>query len=71
MNRTMLLALAMLAGGAVGAIAIKGLHAPVTARGGYAAVEISKIPGGSDTTKITPKQQKNIPEMGYFDSHTA
>ena len=70
MNRTMLLALAMLAGGAVGAIAIKGLHAPVTARRGY-AVEISKIPGGSGTTKITPKQQKNIPEMGDFDSHNA
>lgn len=61
----------MLAGGAVGARATKGLHAPVTAHRGYAAVEINKMPGGSAATKMTPQQGKKIPEAGDFDGHTA
>jgi hypothetical protein len=68
MNRNMLLALAMLAGGAIGAIVINGLHAQAKAP---AAVEINKIPGGSDATTMTPQQEKNIPKTGDFDGHTA
>ena len=71
MNQNMLLALAMLVGGAIGAIAINGLHAHVKARGAYAAVEINKIPGGSDATKMTPQQEKNTPKTGDFDGLTA
>ena len=66
-----LLALVMLAGGALGAGAIKGLHAPVTAHRGYAAVESNKIPGGSAATKMTPQQGKKTPETDDFDGHTA
>jgi hypothetical protein len=29
------------------------------------------VPGGQDTAKMTPQQEKNIPETGDFDGHTA
>jgi hypothetical protein len=29
------------------------------------------VPGSPDTAKMTPQQQKNIPETGVFDGHTA
>jgi hypothetical protein len=29
------------------------------------------VPGGPDTAKMTPQQQKNIPNTGVFDGHTA
>jgi hypothetical protein len=29
------------------------------------------VPGGPDTAKMTPQQQKNIPKTGDFDGHTA
>jgi hypothetical protein len=29
------------------------------------------IPGGPDTSKMTPQQEKNIPKTGRFDGHTA
>ncbi len=29
------------------------------------------VPGGPDTAKMTPQQQKNIPRTGDFDGHTA
>src|SRR5580704_8452984 len=29
------------------------------------------VPGGPDTSKMTPQQKKNIPETGEFDGHTA
>jgi hypothetical protein len=29
------------------------------------------VPGGQDTAKMTPQQQKNIPKTGDFDGHTA
>ena len=29
------------------------------------------VPGGQDTAKMTPQQEKNIPKTGNFDGHTA
>ena len=29
------------------------------------------VPGGQDTAKMTPQQEKNIPKTGAFDGHTA
>jgi hypothetical protein len=29
------------------------------------------VPGGPDTAKMTPQQEKNIPTPGSFDGHTA
>jgi hypothetical protein len=29
------------------------------------------VPGGQDTAKMTPQQEKNIPRTGDFDGHTA
>jgi len=29
------------------------------------------VPGGQDTFKMTPQQEKNIPRTGNFDGHTA
>ena len=29
------------------------------------------VPGGQDTAKMTPQQEKNIPKTGVFDGHTA
>jgi hypothetical protein len=29
------------------------------------------IPGGADTAKMTPQNEKNIPKPGKFDGHTA
>jgi hypothetical protein len=29
------------------------------------------VPGGPDTSKMTPQQKKNIPKTGKFDGHTA
>ena len=29
------------------------------------------VPGGHDTAKMTPQQEKNIPKTGVFDGHTA
>ncbi|MGO9446973.1 MAG: hypothetical protein ACLPXB_19670 [Thiobacillaceae bacterium] len=29
------------------------------------------VPGGQDTSKMTPQQEKNIPRTGNFDGHTA
>ena len=29
------------------------------------------VPGGLDTAKMTPQQEKNIPRTGAFDGHTA
>jgi spore coat protein CotH len=29
------------------------------------------VPGGPDTAKMTPQQEKNIPKTGVFDGHTA
>ncbi|MGA2412657.1 MAG: hypothetical protein ABSG46_20025 [Candidatus Binataceae bacterium] len=29
------------------------------------------VPNGQDFAKMTPQQEKNIPETGDFDGHTA
>ena len=29
------------------------------------------VPGGEDTTKMTPQNEKNTPKSGKFDGHTA
>ena len=29
------------------------------------------VPGGPDTAKMTPQQEKNISKTGVFDGHTA
>ena len=29
------------------------------------------VPGGEDSAKMTPQQEKNIPEEGEFDGHVA
>ena len=29
------------------------------------------VPGGPDTAKMTPQQEKNMPKTGKFDGHTA
>jgi hypothetical protein len=29
------------------------------------------VPGGEDTAKMTPQQEKNMPKSGSFDGHTA
>lgn len=29
------------------------------------------VPGGQDTAKMTPQQEKNIPRTADFDGHTA
>jgi hypothetical protein len=29
------------------------------------------VPGGEDTAKMTPQQEKNMPKIGIFDGHTA
>ena len=29
------------------------------------------VPGGEDSTKMTPQQEKNLPKEGEFDGHVA
>jgi hypothetical protein len=29
------------------------------------------VPGGLDTPRMTPQEEKNIPKSGEFDGHTA
>jgi hypothetical protein len=29
------------------------------------------VPGGEDTAKMTPQEEKNTPKSGKFDGHTA
>ena len=55
MNRSIALGLAMLAGGAIGATAVNGLHAQGTAPGAYAVVDISKINNPDLYKTILPK----------------
>ena len=33
--------------------------------------ELSAVPGGEDSAKMTPQQEKNIPKEGEFDGHVA
>jgi hypothetical protein len=64
MNRPIALGLAMLAGAAVGATAVNGLHAQNKAPGAYAVLDLSAI-NSPDVFKTLPSK------TGDFDGHTA
>ena len=64
MNRHIVLGLALLAGVAVGATAVNGLHAQNKAPGAYAVLDLSAI-NSPDVFKTLPSK------MGDFDGHTA
>ena len=64
MNRPIALGLALLAGAAIGATAVNGLHAQNKAPGAYAALDFSAV-NGPDVFKILPSR------TGDFDEHTA
>jgi uncharacterized protein (DUF1330 family) len=55
MNRSIALGLAMLAGGAIGATAVNGLHAQGKAPGAYAIVDISAINNADVFKSLLPK----------------
>ncbi len=55
MNRSIALGLAMLAGGAIGALAVNGLHAQGKAPGAYAVVDISAITNADLYKTLLPK----------------
>ena len=54
-NRHIILSVAMLAGAALGAAAVNGLHAQVKAPGAYAIVDISEITNDADFKTLLPK----------------
>ena len=64
MNRPIVLGLAMLAGGAIGATAVSGLHAQNKAPGAYAVLDLRAI-NSPDVFKTLPSK------TGDFDGHTA
>jgi uncharacterized protein (DUF1330 family) len=55
MSRTIALGLAMLAGGAIGATAVNGLHAQGAAPGAYVVVDISAITNPDVFKTLIPK----------------
>jgi uncharacterized protein (DUF1330 family) len=55
MNRTIAVGLAMLAGGAIGATAVNGLHAQGTPPAAYAVVDISSITNPDVFKTLGPK----------------
>jgi hypothetical protein len=64
MNRPIVLGLAMLAGAAIGATAVNGLHAQNKAPGAYAVLDLRAI-NSPDVFKTLPSK------TGDFDGHTA
>jgi len=64
MNRSIALGLAMLAGVAIGATTVNGLHAQNKAPGAYAVLDLSAI-NSSDVFKTLPSK------TGDFDGHAA
>jgi len=64
MKRHIVLGLAMLAGAAIGATAVNGLHAQNKAPGPYAVLDFRAI-NSPDVFKTLPSK------MGDFDGHTA
>jgi len=64
MNRPIVLGLAMLAGAAIGATAVNGLHAQNKAPGAYAVLDLRAI-NSPDVFKTLPSK------TGDFDDHTA
>ncbi len=63
MKRTITLGLAMLAGAAIGATAVNGLHAQNKAPGTYAVLDLRAI-NSPDVFRTLP------PKTGDFDGHT-
>ena len=55
MKRSITIGLAMLAGGAIGAVAVNGLHAQGKAPGAYAVVDISAITNPDLFKTLLPK----------------
>ena len=64
MNRPISLGLALLAGAAIAATAVNGLHAQNNAPGAYAVLDLSAI-NSPDVFKTLPSK------MGDFDGHIA
>ena len=65
MNRRIALGLAMLAGAAIGATAVNGLHAQNKVPGAYAIIDISQITDRDRFTKeLLPKAQPAILDAG-------
>ena len=64
MNRSIALGLAMLAGAAIGATAVNGLHAQNKVPGAYAVLDLRAI-SSPDVFKTLPSK------TGDFDGHTA
>ena len=64
MNRPIVLGLAILAGAAIGATAVNGLHTQNMAPGAYAVLDLRAI-NSPDVFKTLPSK------TGDFDGHTA
>jgi uncharacterized protein (DUF1330 family) len=64
MNRSIALGLAMLAGGAIGATAVNGLHAQGKAPGAYAVVDISAITNADVFKSVVAKAGPALQESG-------
>jgi uncharacterized protein (DUF1330 family) len=65
MNQRIALGLAMLAGAAIGATAVNGLHAQNKVPGAYAIIDISQITDRDSFTKeLLPKAQPAILDAG-------
>ena len=64
MHRSIALGIAMLAGGAIGATAVNGLHARGKAAAAYAIVDISKINDPATFKTLFPIAQKATDDFG-------
>jgi uncharacterized protein (DUF1330 family) len=64
MNRSIALGLAMLAGGAIGATAVNGLHAQGKAPGAYAVIDISAITNPDLYKTLGPKAGPSMAASG-------
>jgi len=64
MNRPIALGLAMLAGGAIGATAVNGLHAQGKAPGAYAVVDISAVNNLDVFKTLLPKSGPAVAAFG-------
>jgi uncharacterized protein (DUF1330 family) len=64
MNRSIALGLAMLAGGAIGATAVNGLHAQGKAPGAYAVIDISAITNADVFKSVVAKAGPALQESG-------
>jgi uncharacterized protein (DUF1330 family) len=73
MNRSIALGLAMLAGGAIGATAVNGLHAQGKAPGVYAVVDISQITDPEGFKAVTQRPDAStatVMQGGHYITRT-